>query len=60
MSEKIIPKDFALAVVSGNPVAGDTPDEKAKNALSLYLAAKEAVRNHNATIVEAAKSNFFG
>ena len=43
-------KDFALAVVSGNPVEGSTPEEKAANALKLYIAAKAAVKEHNVQI----------
>ncbi|BFH17237.1 hypothetical protein WJ0W_002341 [Paenibacillus melissococcoides] len=46
----VTPKDFALAVVSANPVDGDTPEEKAKNALELYLAAKAVVNEHNSQV----------
>lgn len=47
MDKVINPVEFAQSVISGNPVAGDTPDEKAKNALNLYLACKKVIQEHN-------------
>lgn len=38
--ELVDPKEFAFAVVSGNPCQGDTPEEVAENALKLYNAAR--------------------
>ncbi|MCY9733126.1 hypothetical protein M5X17_05045 [Paenibacillus alvei] len=50
MEQIIVPKDFALAVVSANPVDGNTPEEKAKNALELYLASKAVVKEYNSQV----------
>ncbi|MEE3805687.1 hypothetical protein V2H29_01845 [Lysinibacillus fusiformis] len=47
MSKHIDKKDFALAVVSGNPVAGNTPEEIAKKALELYQTAVKVADDHN-------------
>jgi len=47
-------KDFALAVVSGNPVGGGSPEETARKALDLYLAAKKTVREHNEKVKQEA------
>lgn len=46
--DKIIKStEFSLSVVSGNPVSGDTPEEKEKNALELYLSAKKGAVDRN-------------
>lgn len=44
---KIVAKDFALAVISGNPCPGDTAKEISENAIKLYLAALETVKEFN-------------
>lgn len=44
---RIEPKDFALAVVSGNPSPGKTPDEISKNAIQLYLSALKEAESFN-------------
>lgn len=41
---------FALSVVNGNPVPGDTHEEKAQRALELYLTAKKIADNHNEAV----------
>ena len=51
MNKKIDDENqFALAVVSGNPVAGETPEEIAKGALELYLSAVKVAREYNSTV----------
>ncbi|KEF40464.1 hypothetical protein M670_00490 [Schinkia azotoformans MEV2011] len=47
MSYKVDKKDFALAVVSGNPVQGDPPDQIAENALNLYFSAIAVAEKYN-------------
>ncbi|WP_176723135.1 hypothetical protein MKY08_17720 [Lysinibacillus sp. FSL M8-0337] len=47
MSKHIDKKDFALAVVSGNPVSGNSPEEIAKKALELYQTAIKVADEHN-------------
>ncbi|HFE9852755.1 TPA: hypothetical protein ACGBG5_003556 [Enterococcus faecalis] len=44
---RVNPKDFALAVISGNSCPGSTPDEIAKNALSLYQSALLEAEKYN-------------
>lgn len=44
---KIEPKYFALAVASGNPSPGKTPDEISNNAIQLYLSALEEAETFN-------------
>ena len=46
---RIDPKDFALAVVSGNPSPGDSPEDISKNAIQLYLVALEEAEMFNKT-----------
>lgn len=59
MSEKTVnPKDFAIAVIGANPVAGESADEKAGNALELYLAAVRAADEHNKGIKSNVASSF--
>lgn len=43
----IPPKDFALAVVSGNSSPDDSPEDISKNAIQLYLAALEEAKTFN-------------
>lgn len=40
-------KDFALAVVSGNPAKGNSPEEIAEEAVKIYIAALKVAQKHN-------------
>lgn len=50
MNKKINAHDFALAVVSGNPIKGDSPDTIAKESLELYLSSFDVATEHNESI----------
>lgn len=44
---KIDSKEFALAVVSGNPCPGNNPKEISENAIQLYLSALKVAKDFN-------------
>jgi hypothetical protein len=52
---RIDPKDFALAVVSGNSSLGDSPEDISKNAIQLYLSALSEAEAFNKTEQPTAK-----
>lgn len=45
--ETIDSKEFALAVISGNPVQGTSPENIAQEALKLYFEAYKLAEKHN-------------
>ncbi|RWZ59861.1 hypothetical protein EQV77_00765 [Halobacillus fulvus] len=50
MSKPVDVKAFALAVVSGNSVTGDSSEEKSEKALDLYFKAMAVAEAHNKSL----------
>lgn len=55
LNRKIDENQFALAVVSGNPARGNSPEETAKNALQLYLTAVKVAKELKRLMVPCSK-----